>query len=76
MPAHVSRFVAIVNDTVAAPELNVMLPPNSEATLAKVIVCEAGELNVIGAMKLQEADVDEFVHEPEAVQDPAAPDVM
>lgn len=67
-------FVDKVNVTVDAPELKVTLPPNSCATPAKVIVCEPAELKVIGAAKLHEADVDEFVQEPEAVQEPPAAD--
>src|SRR5439155_23463671 len=69
-------FAAIVYVTVDTPELNVTFPPNSWVRLAKVMVREAAELNVIGAAKLQEADVDEFVHDPDAVQEPAAVDVM
>jgi len=69
-------FAAIVYVTVDAPELNVTFPPNSWVRLAKVMVREAAELNVMGAAKLQEADVDEFVHDPDAVQEPAAVDVM
>lgn len=69
-------FAAIVNVTVDAPELNVTFPPNSRVGLPGVIVCEADELNVIGAAKLHDADVDEFVHDPDAVQEPPAVDVM
>src|SRR5438552_141784 len=76
VPATSRLFAAIVYVTVDAPELNVTFPPNSWVRLAKVMVREAAELNVIGAAKLQEADVDEFVHAPDAVQEPAAVDVM
>src|SRR2546422_980758 len=69
-------FAAIVNVTVDAPELNVTFPPNSRAGLPKVIVREDDELKVIGAAKLHDPDVEEFVHEPEAVQEPPAVDVM
>jgi len=75
VPPVLSAFVDIVKVTVDAPELNVTLPPNSCATLAKVIVCEAAELNVIGAAKLHDAEVDEFVQNPEAVHEPPAVEV-
>src|SRR5439155_585203 len=63
-------FAAIVNVTVEAPELNVTFPANSRVGLPNVIVREAEELKVIGATKLHEADVEEFVHDPDAVQEP------
>src|SRR3989442_512256 len=69
-------FAAIVNVTVEAPELNVTFPANSRVGLPNVIVREAEELKVIGATKLHEADVEEFVHDPDAVQEPPAVDVM
>jgi hypothetical protein len=69
-------FAAIVKETVEAPELNVTLPPNSGVWLAKVIVCEDDALNVIEAAKLQDAEVEAFVHEPEAVHTPGPFDVM
>src|SRR2546428_4551719 len=69
-------FAAIVNVTVEAPELNVTFPANSRVGLPNVIVREAEELKVIGATKLHEADVEEFVHNPDAVQEPPAVDVM
>src|SRR3989454_1351273 len=64
------------NVTVEPPELNVTFPPNSRVGLPQVIVREDDELKVIGAAKLHDPDVEEFVHEPEAVQDPPAVDVM
>src|SRR3989449_143219 len=72
----VRLFAAIVKVTVEAPELNVTFPANSRVGLPKVIVREADELKVIGATKLHDADVDEFVHDPDAVQEPPAADVM
>src|SRR5256712_13027849 len=68
-------FAAIVKVTVEAPELNVTFPPNSWVGLPKVIVREADELKVIGATKLHEADVEEFVHDPDAVQEQPAVDM-
>jgi hypothetical protein len=76
VPPVLKAFVDIVKATVAAPELNVMLPPNSCATFAKVIVCEAPELKVIGAMKFHEADVEELVQDPETVHEPPPAEVM
>ena len=70
VPPVLKAFVDIVKTTVAAPELNVTLPPNSCATLAKVIVCEAAELKVMGAAKFHEAEVVEFVQDPETVHEP------
>jgi len=78
VPDQMRRFVAMVNVTVDAPLLNVM-SVNSEAApgrTAKVIVWEADELNVMGDAKFQDADVDAFVQDPEAVHEPAPPDVM
>jgi len=69
-------FAAIVNVTVDAPELNVTFPPNSRVGFPKVIVREADELKVIRAAKLHKADVEELVHDPDAVQEPPAVDVM
>src|SRR5947199_7267 len=69
-------FAAIVKVTVEAPELNVTFLANSRVGLPKVIVREADELKVIGATKLHEADVEEFVHDPDAVQEPPAIDAM
>src|SRR5881628_2487169 len=69
-------FAAIVKETVDAPELNVTFPPNSRGGLPNVIVREGDELKVIGAAKLHKADVAEFVHDPDAVQEPPAVDVM
>src|SRR2546422_146098 len=69
-------FAAIVNVTVEAPELNVTFPANSRVGLPNVIVREAEELKVIGATKLHEADVEEFVHDPDAVQEPPAVDEL
>src|SRR5437667_428811 len=69
-------FAAIVKVTVEAPELNVTFPANSRVGLPKVIVREADELKVIGAAKLHEAEVEEFVHDPDAVQEPPAIDAM
>jgi len=69
-------FAAIVKVTVDAPALNVTFPANSRVGLPKVIVREADELKVIAAAKLHEADVEEFVHDPDAVQEPPAVDVM
>lgn len=69
-------FAAIVNVTVDPPELNVTFPPNSRVGLPNVIVREADELKVIEAAKLHEADVEEFVQDPETVQEPPAVDAM
>src|SRR2546427_59296 len=69
-------FAAIVKVTVGAPELNVTFPANRRVGLPKVIVLEADELKVIGAAKLHKPDVEEFVHDPDAVQEPPAIDVM
>lgn len=69
-------LTAIVNVTVATPELNVTFPPNSRPGLPSVIVCEAEELKVMGAKKLHEADVDELVQDPDAVHEPPAVDVI
>src|SRR2546428_11794901 len=75
--APTGRLVAaVVRGTVEAKELNVTFPPNSWVGLPKVIVREADELKVIGATKLHEADVEEFVHDPDAVQEPPAVDMM
>jgi hypothetical protein len=76
VPPVLKAFVDIEKATVAAPELNVTLPPNSCATLAKVIVCEAAELKVMGAAKFQEAEVVEFVQDPETVHEPPPVEVM
>ena len=76
VPAHRSAFVLIVSVTVLEPELNVTLPPNSCARLPKVIVCEADELNVMPAAKLQEAEVERSVQALETIHAPAAVDVM
>jgi len=69
-------FAAMVKMTVEAPELNVTFPANSRVGLPNVIVREAEELKVIGAAKLHEADAEVFVHDPDAVQEPPAVDVM
>ena len=69
-------FAAIVKVAVDAPELNVTLPPNSGARLAKAIVWEDDALNVIEAAKLHDAEVDTFVQAPETVHKPAPVDVM
>src|SRR2546428_784951 len=76
VPPTPKLFAATVKVTVEAPELNVTFPANSWVGLPKVIVREADELKVIGGAKLHEADVEEFVHDPDAVQEPAAVDVM
>lgn len=76
VPPVLKAFANIVKTTVAAPELNVTLPPNSCATFAKVIVCEAPELKVIGAAKFHEADVEELVQDPETVHEPPPAEVM
>src|SRR6266581_7245898 len=76
VPPTARLFVAIVKVTVEAPELNVTFPPNSWVGLPKVIVREADELKVIGATKPHEADVEAFVHDPDAVQEPPDVDVM
>jgi hypothetical protein len=76
VPPVLKAFVDIVKATVAAPELNVTLPPNSCATFAKVIVCEAAELKVIGAAKVHDADVVEFVQDPETVHEPPPAELM
>jgi hypothetical protein len=78
VPAQISGFVAIVNVTVDAPLLNAT-SLNSAALpgrTAKVMVREADELNVIGARKSQDADVEAFVQEPETVQEPAPAEAM
>jgi len=77
-PDQIRRFVAMVNVTVDAPLLNVMSLNSAAApgSTAKVIVWEADALNVMGAAKLQDADVDAFVQDPETVHEPAPPDVM
>jgi hypothetical protein len=75
VPPHFGALPAIVKVTVAAPELNVTLPANSCDWFANVMVCEEAELKVIAAARLHEADVEEFVHAPDAVQDPAAVEV-
>jgi len=76
VPPVLKAFVDIVKATVAAPELNVTLPPNSWATLANVMVCEAPELKVIGAVKVHDAEVVEFVQDPETVHEPPPAEVM
>jgi hypothetical protein len=76
VPPVLKAFVDIVKTTVAAPELKVTLPPNSCTTLAKVIVCEAAELKVMGAAKFHEAEVVEFVQDPETVHEPPPVEVM
>ena len=43
--------------------------------MPNVIVREEDELNVMGAAKLHEADVEELVHDPETVQEPPPVDV-
>ena len=72
------RFVAMVNVTVDAPLLNAMSLNSAAAPgrTAKVIVWKADELNVMGDAKLQDADVDAFVQDPETVHGPVPPDVM
>ena len=69
-------FAAIVKVAVDAPELNVTLPPNSGARLAKAIVWEDDALKVIEAAKLHDAEVDTFVQAPETVHKPAPVVVM
>jgi hypothetical protein len=64
----------MVKVAVLAPESNVKEPPNSCARFAKVIVCEAEALNVMGARKLHDPEVLLLVQELLTVQDPA-PDV-
>jgi hypothetical protein len=76
VPPTFSAFAAIVNVTVDAPELNVTSPWNSCPTLAKVIVCEDDELNVIGALKFQEPEVDALVQDPDTIQEPPTEDAM
>src|SRR6266852_3639077 len=76
--ALMARFEPLVFSVVVpAPPAIVSVPPTSRlfAAIVKVTV-EAHELNVIGATKLHEADVEEFVHDPDAVQEPPAVDVM
>lgn len=76
VPPTFRLFPAIVKVTVEAPELNVTLPPNSWVRLARVIVRARVEVNVMAAAKFQEADVDESVHAPDAVQEPPADEPM
>src|SRR3989441_2720539 len=76
VPPTSKLFAAIVNVTVEPPELNVTFPPNSRVGLPQVMVREEDELKVIGAAKLHDPDVEEFVQEPEAVQEPPAVDMM
>src|SRR5207245_11090159 len=75
VPDQMRRFVAMVNVTVDAPLLNAMSLNSAAAPgrTAKVIVWEADELNVMGDAKLQDADVDAFVQDPETVHEPAPP---
>src|SRR3989475_5525845 len=70
VPDQMRRFVAMVNVTVDAPLLNAMSLNSAAAPgrTAKVIVLEAGEMNVIGDAKIQDADVDAVVHDPETVR--------
>src|SRR5881396_3457575 len=78
VPDQMRRFVAMVNVTVDAPLLNAMSLNSAAAPgrTAKVIVWKADELNVMGDAKLQDADVDAFVQDPETVHEPVPPDVM
>jgi len=78
VPDQMRRFVAMVNVTVDAPPLNAMSLNSAAAPgrTAKVIVWEADALNVMGDAKLQDADVDAFVQDPETAHEPAPPDVM
>src|SRR2546422_3242470 len=76
VPPTSKLFAAIVNVTVEPPELNVTFPPNSRAGLPQVIVREDDELKVIGAAKLHDPNVEEFVHEPQAGPAPPAVAVM
>src|SRR2546427_229326 len=77
VPVHVRDPVNVVETAgVTVRLLTVTFPANSRVGLPNVIVREAEELKVIGATKLHEADVEEFVHDPDAVQEPPAVDVM
>src|SRR2546430_2982148 len=76
VPDQRRALAAMVKETFDAPELNVTLPLNSGVRFPKVIVCEDDALNVIGAAKLHDAEVDELVHVPESVQVPAPVAVM
>jgi len=78
VPDQMRRFVAMVNVTVDGLLLNAMSLNSAAApgSTAKVIVWEADELNVIGAAKFHDADVDAFVQDPETVHEPAPPEVM
>lgn len=66
-----------MNVTVDAPLLKVTLLNSGalKGRAAKLIVWAEAELKVMGAAKLQEEDVETFVHEPETVHELAAVEV-
>ncbi len=74
VPPQFKAFVPIVKIGLPEAGWNVTLFVNSCVSAPNVIVWEVVELNVIGAAKDHEADVDAFVHEPPTVHVPA-PDV-
>ncbi len=76
VPLQFSPFVPMVNVVVLAPELKLTLTNSTMAVPAKVIAWDAVELNVIGAAKDHETDVEAFDHAAETVHVPAPPEVM
>ena len=73
-----SAFVDIVYVMPAASDVsNVTGPANSVAEALKVIVCEDPDVKTIGAAKLHDAEVVEFVQLPfVTVHEPVPVDVM
>src|SRR2546428_11036430 len=68
----------IVYVTVEAPPSNVTSPNSAapDGSAANAMLRSDDELKVMAAAKLQEADVDVFVQDPETVQEPPARDTM
>jgi hypothetical protein len=75
-PPHRSPFEVRVNVTgPPEEEVKVTFPPNSGARVAKAMLALDADVNVIGAAKDQEPEVETFVHEPVTVHEPVAREV-
>src|SRR2546428_476609 len=78
VPDQTRAFAAIVYVTVDAPPSNVTSTNSAlpDGRAANIMLRADDELNVIGAEKLQDADEDAFVHEPETIHEPPLADPM
>src|SRR5436309_1390074 len=78
VPDQTRVFAAIVYVTVDAPPSNVTSTNSAlpDGRAANIMLRADDELNVIGAEKLQDADEDAFVHEPETIHEPPLADPM